>query len=157
MNKTNPAAINARSRKADMYAEVERLRALLDAQESELAMLRESKARLTQRLDNAVTSYRALRAERDALKAKSEERGAKSDAPCDCTVSHGDVVIHERDCQQAHDEEYIASINADAKEIARRCAILLKRSCRPAGDRVEQFKDGAWEIVPQRVLRYATR
>lgn len=124
MNKHNPAAINARSRKADMYAEVERLRALLDAQESELAMLRESNARLTQRLDNAVTSYRALRAERDALKAKSEEQ---------------------------------ALLASDAKEIARRCSVLLKRSTRVNNGVVEQYKDEQWVAVPKRVLHYASK
>lgn len=122
MNKHNPAAINARSRKADMYAEVERLRALLDAQESELAMLRESNARLTQRIDNAVTSYRALRAERDALKAKSEEQ---------------------------------AQVDGDIKEVARRCALLLKRSTRVEGGRVMQHIDGEWTPVPQRVVKFA--
>lgn len=124
MNKHNPAAINARSRKADMYAEVERLRALLDAQESELAMLREDNERLNQRIDRAITSYRALRAERDALKAKSEEQGA---------------------------------LDIDAKEIARRCALLLKRSTRVEGGRVMQYTDGEWTPVPQRVLHYASK
>lgn len=76
MNKRNPAGITVRSRKADMYAEIERLRALLDAQDSEVAMLRESNMRLEDRLANAVDAFRALRAERDALKAKSEEQGA---------------------------------------------------------------------------------
>lgn len=76
MNKRNPAGITVRSRKADMYEEIERLRALLDAQDSEVAMLRESNMRLEDRLANAVDAFRALRAERDALKAKSEEQGA---------------------------------------------------------------------------------
>lgn len=123
MNKHNPAAINARSRKADMYAEIERLRALLDAQESELAMLREDNERLNQRIDRAITSYRALRVERDALKAKSEEQSA---------------------------------LDIDAKEIARRCALLLKRSTRVEGGRVMQYTDGEWTPVPQRVVRYAS-
>ena len=124
MNKHNPAAINARSRKADMYAEVERLRALLDAQESELAMLREDNERLNQRIDRAITSYRALRAERDALKAKSEEQ---------------------------------ALLASDAKEIARRCSVLLKRSTRVNNGVVEQYKDEQWVAVPGRVLHYASK
>lgn len=121
MDKRNPSAINARSRKADMYAEIERLRALLDAQDSEVAMLKESNARLNERLDNAKREFIKLRTERDALRAKSEEP----------------VLL------------------ADLNTIAKRCATLLNRSTRVRDGRVQQYVDGAWGEVPQRVMRYA--
>lgn len=140
---TNPATVNARSRKDVMYGEIERLRALLDAQDSQLAMQAETIERLQTRVANAKRVYVEQRSQIDALKAKSEER------PCECPTTYGDVVVHDRDCRHAE------PIAADVAEIARRVAVLLKRSTRVAGSRVEQYKDGEWIAVPSRVLRFA--
>lgn len=141
--KTNPAAVNARSRKDVMYGEIERLRALLDAQDSQLAMQAETIERLQTRVANAKRVYVEQRSQIDALKAKSEER------PCECPTTYGDVVVHDRDCRHAE------PIAADVAEIARRVAVLLKRSTRVREGRVEQYVDGAWGEVPRRVIRYA--
>lgn len=145
---TNPnRTVSLRDTKAVIYAEVERLRALLDAQDGRLAMQAESIERLQTRVSNAKAVYIDMRSQIAALKAKSEER------PCECPTTYGDVVVHDRDCRHAEHNELVANTN----EVARRCSILLKRSTQARDGRIEQYVDGEWIAVPQRVIRHASR
>lgn len=148
-NNTN-RTVSQRDRKDIIYAEVERLRALLEERDAELLLAGETIARnatrfealsashaelseklddevarssaLEQRVANAKVAYRDMRAERDALKAKSEEQ---------------------------------AQVAGDLNEIARRASILLKRTTQVRGGRVEQYVDGEWVAVPQRIVAHA--
>lgn len=99
-------SVSMKSTKAAMYSEIERLRTLCD------------------QLDQ---SNRALRAESEERKAKSEEQPAE---PREVTLSK--------------------------MEIGKRLAILMKRTVRNGADGTfESFVDGEWITVPQRVVRHA--
>lgn len=123
---TNPnRTVSQRDTKAVIYAEVERLRALLEEREAQITLQAESIERLQTRVSNAKVVYLDMRAEIEELKAKSEEQ---------------------------------VLLASDAKEIARRCSVLLKRSTRVRSDGVvEQYKDEQWVAVPKRVLHYASK
>lgn len=111
-------SVSMKDRKSIIYAEVERLRALLDERDGQLAMQAESIRRLQQRC---------------------EEREAKSEAEFEAAYSEADEVTLSKG------------------EIARRLAILMKRTVRCAGDgKFESYVDKTWVTVPQRVVRYAT-
>lgn len=120
-------SVSMKSTKVQMYSEIERLRALLDQQQAQLAMQAESIRRMQER------------------EAKSEERAT-------CRVCDGGPGNNTRcSCPTEEREVTLSKI-----EIGKRLAVLMKRSVRNAqGGGFESYVDGAWVAVPQRVVRYA--
>lgn len=139
---TNPnRTVSQRDTKAVIYAEVERLRALLEEREAQITLQAESIERLQTRVSNAKVVYLDMRAEIEGR--------------CRCIDCGGDRNEHDPWCsgmRETHGDDTLAS---DIAEIAQRSAILLKRSTRVRGARVEQYKDGEWIAVPKRVLKFA--
>lgn len=138
---TNPTRnVSQRDTKAVIYAEVERLRALLEEREAQITLQAESIERLQTRVSNAKVVYLDMRAEIEGR--------------CRCIDCGGDRSEHDPWCPTMR-ETHGDTLAGDIKEVARRCAVLLKRSTRVEGGRVMQYTDGEWTPVPQRVVRYA--
>lgn len=155
---TNPdRTVSMRDTKPTIYTEVERLRALLEERDAELLLAGETIARNATRFEALSASHAELSEKLDDCSRRLDDEVARSSAleqrVANAKVAYCDMRA-ERDALKAKSEEQ-AQVAGDLNEIARRASILLKRTTQVRGGRVEQYVDGEWVAVPQRIVAHA--